>query len=191
MASQFTAGAKVYTQDGRSYVVEATDGGTVYCTASNGAESEFPESALMTEAQWAAKANGRRDISYTRLKLSRFYTTITEKTDPAQAEQLLTKSDRLEAGLLDFVAYQTAARVLTENKDDDLIPTLSIVKSRDIFDTARADIRAELLAGVIATGPQKLIDAMRLGDNLLRAMIQKGLATHGEAFEEFIDKPRR
>jgi hypothetical protein len=191
MASRFTAGAKVYTQDGRSYVVEAVDGSTVYCTASNGAESEFPESALLTETQWAAKANGRRDVSYTRLKQSRLYTTISAKTDTTQAEQLLIKADRLEAGVLDFVAYHTASRVLTENKDEDLIPTLSIVKSRDIFDTARADIRAELLASVLATSPQKLIDAMGLGDNLLRAMIQKGLATHGEAFEDFVDKPRR
>lgn len=191
MASRFAAGTTVYTADGRSYVVETTDGATVYCTASNGAESEFPESALMSEADWANKSNGRRDISYTRIKQSRLYSTITEKTDPAKAEQLVAKAEKLEAGLLDFVAYTVAARILTENKDYELLPALSIVKSRDIFDAARADIRAELLANVLATGPQKLIDAMPLGDNLLRALIQKGIETHGAAFEDFMDQPRR
>src|SRR5690348_12476370 len=71
MSPRFRRGGTVYAKDGRSYVVEAVEDGMVYCTQSNGAETEFPESALLNETEWAARSDGRRDVSYSRLKQSR------------------------------------------------------------------------------------------------------------------------
>jgi hypothetical protein len=52
-------------------------------------------------------------------------------------------------------------------------------------------VRLGLVAAMLGIGPDALLDAGRLGDNLMRALIEKGLATHGEAFEDFLDRPRR
>jgi hypothetical protein len=48
-----------------------------------------------------------------------------------------------------------------------------------------------LLAGMLATPAAVLVDAGRLGDNLMRAMLEKGLAAHAAAFESFRDRRRR
>ena len=188
---RFSPGTKVYTKEGREYVVEVCDGGTVYCTAPGGAESEFPESALFTATEWAARADGRRDVSYTRLRQSRAYSAATVKLDPAAAEQFLAKADRLVAGLLDFTAYRVAERVLAEHGDGDMVAGLSIVKARNVFDDAAPEVRASLLAGVLNAAPETIVSAAHLGDNLMRAMIDQGLANQAEAFEDFCDRPRR
>jgi hypothetical protein len=191
MASRFQPGVRAYDKDGRSYTVEVVDGGTVYCTASNGLETEFPESLLLTESQWTARGDGRRDISYARLKQARAYTATMEKVDRTTAEHLLMKAERLSPSVLDYTAFATAQRVLAENKDDDMIASLSIVKSREIFNESKPEIRAVLLAGVLGARLEALVSVAKVGDNVLRAMIEKGLATHGEDFEDFQDRPRR
>jgi hypothetical protein len=187
---RFRRGARAYTQDGRSYIVDECDGGLVFCGSSNGAETEFPENQLFTEAEWAVRGDGRRDIALTRLKQNRAYTTAA-KVDRAAAEQLLAKVERLRSGLLDFTAYTVAARILADQKDNEFIAGLSIIAARKIFDAAPPDARATLLAGVLDARPDTLVAATALGDNLMRAMLEKGLAAHAEAFEEFSDRPRR
>ncbi len=191
MSTRLHPGQTVYAKDGKSYVVEAVEGGTVYCASINGAEMEFPESGLATEAEWAARADGRRDASYTKLRQSRVYTTAARKLDPDLCHQLLTKAENVSPGLIDFAAYITAQRILVENKDTELAATLSIVKARNIFDAAKPEVRAGLLATVLSTGADSLVNAAKLGDNLMRALVEKGLAAHGQAFEDFIDRPRK
>lgn len=191
MTSRFEPGSTVYARDGRAYVVEVVDGGTVYCTSSNGVEMDFPASALLTESEWASQKDGRREISYARIKQARAYAPSPEKIDRAGAEQLLGKIEKLSPSLLDFTAFTTAQQILTENKDDDLIASLSIVKARAIFDEAKPETRARLAANLLGTQSDKLLSAAKLGDNLLRAMLDKGLAAHETAFEDFQDRPRR
>lgn len=191
MTARFSRGAAAYARDGRSYIVEEVVDGIVYCTASNGAESEFPEAALLNEAEWAARSDGRRDVSYLRLQQSRVYATAAVKLDRAASAQLLAKIERLSPGLLDFAAFTVATRIMVENGDHDLVPGLSIVKCRAVFDAAKPEIRASLLADLLGAPPVALVDAGRLGDNLMRAMLEKGLAAQEEAFEAFRDRPRR
>ena len=191
MTSRFSVGATVYAKDGKSYVVEAIDNGTVYCASENGSEMEFPAEALSNEAEWAARIDGRRDVSYTRLKQSRHFAGTNDNIDPELATQLLTKADRSVVGLLDFVAYTTAARILTENKDHDLVPALSIIKSRQVFDAAKPAVRVGLMATLLSANAETLTKAAKLGDNLLRALIDKGLEPLAQEFEDFCDRPRK
>lgn len=194
MPQRFSAGDTVYGKDGRSYVVEAVDGDTVYCTASNGAETEFPQDTLFTVAEWAASEShakhGKREISYQRLKQSRHFAAGAAKATPA-AEQMMAKITRISPSLIDFTAFNTAARFLAENREDALIDQLSIIKSRAAFDEAPLAVRVRLLAELLGAQPDALISAAGLGDNLLKAMIDKGMAMHEAAFEDFQDRPRK
>lgn len=195
MAARFSAGDTVYGKDGRSYTVEALDGRTVYCTAANGAETEFPDNTLFTESEWAASQSqarhGKREISYPRLRQSRAYASAGAKIAPAAAEALMAKVATLSPSLIDFAAFQVASRFLSEHRDDALIGQLSIVKSRAVFDDAPAQVRARLLADLLGSPLEALVSAAGLGDNLLRAMIDKGLAANEAAFEAFQDRPRK
>jgi hypothetical protein len=193
MPSRFPRGATAYAKDGRSYVVEEVADGMVYCSSSNGAETEFPESALFTEAEWTAKTkgNGQHEISYPRLQQARHYISTPDKLDPKASDQMLAKADRLSPGILDFAAFLVASRILTEHKEQDLIPQLSLRKCRDVFNAARPDVRASLLAGILGARPDALVSAARLGDNLLKAMIAKGVEARGSEYEDFQDRPRR
>lgn len=192
MPPRFRRGVRAYAKkDGRSYTVEAVEEGIVYCTAPGGAEAEFPEAALMTEAEWAARSDGRRDSLYGRLKQARAYMAPAVRLDGKACEQLLVKAERLSPGLLDFAAFTTAVRVLEETGERDLVAGLSIPKCRDVFDAAAPEARAGLLAALLDAQPAALADAARLGDNLLRALLDKGLAARAEEFEAFCDRPRR
>jgi hypothetical protein len=191
MTPRFVPGATVYTKDGRTYVVDEVDDGTVYCTAPGGGETVFAEAALLTESEWAGKSDGRRELFYTRLKQSRHYAVPAGKPDAAAAEQLLTKIERLSPGILDFTAFTVATQVIIENGDPSGVSALSIPKCREVFDAARPEARLGLLAGLLGMRTEALADAGRLGDNLARALIDKGLAPHAEDFETFLDRPRR
>jgi hypothetical protein len=192
MASKFRRGDTAYAKKtGHAYVVEDIADGVVYCTSENGAETEFPESALSTEAEIAARPDGKRGMLYARLKQAMAANTPGAKLDRNAAAQLLAKIERLSAGILDFAAFSVAERILIESGDQTLVESLSIPKCREAFEAAPPETRAGLLARILDTPPEMLINAGRLGDNLMRAMIQKGLAANAEAFESFGDRPRR
>jgi hypothetical protein len=195
MAHRFSPGDTVYGKDGRAYTVEAIDGNTVYCTSSNGTETEFPLDMLFTQSTWtqsdARPRHDKREISYPRLAQSRHYIPGPTKIAPAAAEHMLGRTNALFPSLIDFAAFTVAARFLAEHKDDDLIDQLSIVKSRAVFDGAPSTVRARLLAEMLEAQPEALVSAAGLGDNLLRAMIDKGMAEHERAYDEFQDRPRK
>lgn len=187
--SRFAAGSRAYGKDGRIYIVDEVTDGTVYCRSENGVETEFPETILATPAEWAAQADGRRDLAYSRIKQSKAFTVPQGKIDGGAAERLLTQADRLTLGLLDFAAFTAATQVLVEQKAP--ADNLSIVRCRQIFDHAAADVRASLLANVLGVSAETLVGAAKLGDNMAKAMIDKGLALRAESFEDFCDRPRR
>lgn len=191
MAARFRRGGTAYAHDGRRYTVDDVDGGIVYCSAPGGAEAEFPESALMNEAEWAARSDGRRDLAYSRLKQARAYLNPVAGLDRVASEQLLAKAERLSPGLLDFTAYTVAMRSLAELGSKDLVAGLSIAKCREVFDAAVPEIRAGLLATLLDARPEALVGAGRLGDNLMRALLEKGLARHQAEFDSFRDRRRR
>jgi hypothetical protein len=189
MPPRFPEGSAAYDKDGRSYTVEEVDGGMVYCTASNGVETEFPENSLMNEAEWAVRSDGRRDDAYVRIKGSRAYLAPTGNVSKPAAASVLKRADNLYPGILDFIAFTAAERMLTESHDTGLIAGLSIIKCREIFDGARPEVRNAVMAGVLGTSPDTLASAAEVGDNLLRAMIDKGI--NAGSFDEFQDRPRK
>ena len=188
---RFPVGAKAYAKDGRIYTIDEVTDGMVYCRGEGGTETEFPESALVNETEWAAQANGRRDLAYTRIKHSKAFTTPAGKFDRAAAERLLTQSDRVIPGLLDFIAFTAGAQVLAEQKDQAGADNLSIIKCRRVFDETTPEVRVTLLANVLSVQPDMLVSAAKLGDNMAKAMIDKGLETRAQAFEDFCDRPRK
>jgi hypothetical protein len=190
MANRFRRGANAYDKQGRVYVVEDIEDGIVYCTSSNGMETEFPETALTNEEEWNARSEGKRGRLYDRLKLSRIYLAPTAKLDRSASEQALAKIERLLPGILDFAAVAVAKRIMAETGDSDLVATLSIAKCREVFDAAPPEIRAGLLAGAMGNPPEVLVGAGRLGDNLMRAMLDKFLAANGTEFTGFGGRKR-
>jgi hypothetical protein len=189
MPVRFPPGAVAYTKDGRRYVVDEVAGGTAYCTAPGGAETEFPESQLMTETEWIARGGGRRDAIYARLRQARLYAPYKAPLDGGDCEHFLKTAERLYPGLLDFAAFTAASRILSESGDQALLPELSIVKCREVFDAALPQTRAAVLANVLGAAPEKIVGGARLGDNLARAMIGKGL--DAAAFEAFGSRRRQ
>jgi len=189
MAARLSPGAVVYSKDGRRYVVDEVADGLAYCTAPGGAETEFPEAQLFTESEWTARSGGRRDALYSRLKQARAYTPYKGGLDGAAAAQFVASAERLFPGILDFAAYTVASRMLNESGDQALIPELSIVKCREVFDSAAPETKAAILAGLVGATPDKIVSGAKLGDNLTRAMIDKGL--DAKAFEAFGSRRRQ
>ena len=143
----------------------------------------------MNEAEWTARTGGRREMLYSRLKQAKAYAPPRVALDHAGAQRLVTKAEQLFPGILDFVAFTVASRALTETGDQSFIPELSIIKCREIFDGAPVETRAGLIAAQLGAAPDKLISAAGLGDNLARAMIEKGL--NADAFEAFGSRRRQ
>ncbi len=189
MPVRFPPGAVAYAKDGRRYVVEEVAGGVAYCTAPGGAETEFPESQLVTEAEWSARSGNRLDVIYAKIKQARAYAPYKGTLERAASEYLLSRAEQLFPGLLDFTAFSVASRALDESGDRLLIPDLSIVKCRALFDSATPQTRATLLAGLVGAVPEKIVGGARLGDNLTRAMIERGL--DAAAFEAFGSRRRQ
>ncbi|MGH7034223.1 MAG: hypothetical protein ACREFL_10880 [Stellaceae bacterium] len=190
MASKFRRGATVYAANGRSYVVAEVDEGVVYCSTAGGAETEFAEANLLTEAEWTARSDNKAGLIYARLRQARAYAAPPPKLDRLGAEQVLAKIERLMPGMLDYAAFTIAARILADSGDAALAGGLSIVKCREVFEAARPELRASLVASLLATPPEALIGAGRLGDNLMRAMLDKGMAGQEADFEAFGDRRR-
>jgi len=190
MPGKFPRGGIAYTQNGRRYTVEDVADGTAYCIGDNGAETEFAESALFTEAEWAARNEKRAGNVYDRIKRSRLYAAPAAKLDRAAATIVLTRVDKLSPGILDFAAFTVAGRILAEAGEAHLADGLSISKCRAVFDAASPETRTSLLASLLATPPDVLLNAARLGDNLMRALIEKGMAAQAQAFDAFCDRPR-
>jgi hypothetical protein len=190
MASKFWRGSVAYTETGRRYTVEAVEDGTVYCVAESGAETEFSEAAMLTEAEWTARAGRHSKQVYDRLKQSRLYAAPAGRLDRAGAVAVLAKVERASPGILDFVAFTTAARILADSGEAELAARLSITKCRAVFEGAAPEVRAGLVAVTLATQADMLVNAARLGDNLMRALVEKGLAPRAAEFEEFCDRPR-
>jgi hypothetical protein len=197
MRTRFPRGSLAYTKDGRKYIVEEVADGMVYCVTDSGAESEFPEATLMNEAEWAAKSGRpgggaalKRDIDYSRIQKSRHYLPAGEKLDAAASEKMLAKADRVFGGILDFAAFAVATLVLDEHKERELIPHLSVRKARAVFNAAPPAVRARLLADILGARPDALVSAGGLGDNLIKAMITKGLEVRRDEYEDFQDRPR-
>jgi hypothetical protein len=189
MSVRFPPGAAAYAKDGRRYIVDEVAHGVAYCTAPGGAETEFPEAQLATEAEWSARSGNRRDMTYTKLKQARAYAPYKGTLERAASEHFLKRAEQLFPGLLDFAAFSVASRALDENGDRALIPELSIVKCREVFEAATPQTRATLLAGMLGAVPEKIVAGARLGDNLARAMIEKGL--DAAAFEAFGSRRRQ
>ena len=183
MPGRFKRGAVVYDKQGRDYTVEDVDGGMVFCVSDTGAESEFPESALISEAEWNARNDGKRGRLFDRLKSSRIYSAPTGGLDRAASEQALAKIERLLPGILDYTAIATAKRIMAETGDRDLVDTVTTAKCREVFDAAKPETRAVLLAHVMGQPPEVLVGAGRLGDNLMRAMLDKFLEANGGEFD--------
>jgi hypothetical protein len=189
MASKFRRGTIAYTQNGRRYTVEDVDDGVVYCLLPSGAETEFSEASLLTEAEWAARTDNKSGLVYGKLKQSRAYAISAPKLDRIAAEQVLMKIDRVKPGIVDFIAFTVATRILSESGEAPPAG-LSIVKCRDIFEAAAPEVRATLAASILQTPPEAFVGAGKLGDNLMRAMLEKGMTGQEDAFEEFCDRPR-
>ena len=190
MSVKFPRGAIAYTKNGRRYTVEEATDGTAYCIGDNGAETEFAESALLTEDEWATQGEKRAGNVYDRIKRSRLYAASTAKLDRTAAATVLARIEKLRPGILDFTAFTIATRILAEAGEAPLEGALSISKCRAVFEAASPEIRAGLLATLLATPADRLIGVARLGDNLMRALIDKGMAAQAEAFETFCDQPR-
>lgn len=188
MAEKFLPGTAVYAKDGRRYIVDEVDDGIVYCSSPSGAETEFPAAQLKTEAEWSARS-GKPEILYGRIKQSREFVHAKGKLDPAGADSLIAKAERLYPGILDFAAFTASRRALAEIGNQDFAAELSIVKCREIFDAVTPQARATVLATLIGAVPERLVGAAGLGDNLLRAMIDKGLSA--AEFEAFRGRRRR
>lgn len=193
MPTRFPRSSTAYAKDGRSYIVEEVADGIVYCTTSNGAETEFPEGKLLTEAEWrgTTKVGLTGEVSYLRLRQSRHFLPAGDKLDAAAADRVLAKADRLSPGLLDFAAFTVAARILAERKEEGLVPQLSVRKCRELFEAAPASVRARLLADLLSVRADALVSAGGLGENLLKAMVAKGLAPLQADYEAFQDRPHR
>ena len=191
MASKFRRGAIAYTVNGTSYVVEEIAGGVVYCSADNGVETEFAESSLLTEAEWMARSGGKSGLVYAKLRQSPLYVKLPPKVDRASAELVLAKVERLMPGMLDFAAFTIAARILSDWDDAKLEAELSIAKCREIFEAAKPEVRAGMLASILGMQPDLLAGAGKLGDNLMRALIAKGLGDRATSFESFANRRRR
>ncbi len=190
MAAKFWRGAVAYTANGRRFTIEEVTDGTAYCVGDNGAEAEFAENALLTEAEFRARNETRGINIYSRVKQSRLFTAPAGKVDRAAAATLLTRIEKLSPGILDFTAFTVARRALADAGEGDRAGGLAISKCRAVFDEATPEIRAGLLAALLGTPPEMLVNAARLGDNLMRALIEKGMAARATEFDEFCDRPR-
>ncbi|MDE0801438.1 MAG: hypothetical protein OSB02_11975 [Rhodospirillaceae bacterium] len=191
MTERFPVGSKAYTKDGHPYIVEEVAGGMVYCSLTNGTETDFPEDTLFNEQEWMGRSGGQDEVIYGRIKRAKAYVAVTTKLNRTASGKILMRAEGLSPGILDFAAYTISVQSLSESGHDEHLDGLSIVKCRDVFDSHSPEIQASALASVLGSPAGVFVSIADLGDNLLRAMIDKGMAGHAAAFDEFCDRPRR
>jgi hypothetical protein len=190
MAARFRQGAVAFGKDGKRYVVDEAVEGLLYCHSDNGAEVEFTEAQMMTEAEWAARNGAARGSLYDQLKKTTPYHPVKGGgIDRTGSNHLLDRAAALFPGMLDYVAFVTATRALPEFAGERFLAELSIIKCRALFDGATPETRATLLCNLVGATPERLVSAARIGDNLTRAMIEKGL--DARAFEAFGTRRRQ
>jgi hypothetical protein len=189
MSNRFSPGATAYAKDGKGYIVEEVVRGVVYCHSEAGDEAEFPESQLMTDSEKSGQTGGQSTMLYARLRQSTVYAPYKGPIAAKEAEHLLARAAMLFPGILDFAAFDAARRAFAKSSPGQTPPDLSIVKCRELFDAVTPQTRVTLLAGLAGAAPEMLVSAGRVGDNLVRAMIEKGL--NASAFEAFGSRRRQ
>jgi len=189
LATRFAAGAVAYGKDGKRYTVDEAVHGLVYCHSDNGAEVEFSDEQLTTAAEWSGRGGIALAQLYERMKHTEVYARPKGELDKVGSELLLKKAASLFPGMLDFAAFETAKRALADISCERFLDDLSIIKCRAVFDAAAPETRATLLANLVGASPERLVSAARIGDNLTRAMIEKGLNT--ASFEAFGSRRRQ
>jgi len=185
MAERFQRGGVAYAKDGRKYRVDDVEDGIVYCSASSGAETEFAPDQLLNQTEWDTRGKAERDKVYGRLKLSDAYAKPGPRLDKGAGEKALAVIGRLMPALLDFAAYRIAVDFLTQAGEEALVAGLSIVKCRAVFDAASLAVRIGLLARILGVPPKTLTDAAQIGDNLMRAILSKGMESYEESLADF------
>jgi hypothetical protein len=191
VTERFPPGSTAYTKDGRAYTVEEAAGGMVYCSLPNGTETDFPENQLLTAAEWSAQSGGQDDVLYGRIARAKPYAAPAAKIDPSAAATVLKRADQLSAGLLDFAAFTIAERALEDSGHASQAEGLSIIKCRKVLDERPPESQLNALAIMLGADVKVLAGMANVGDNLIRAVVDQGMAPHAEAFEDFCDRPRR
>jgi hypothetical protein len=185
MVERFAVGGVAYAKDGRKYRVDDIEGGIVYCSSSSGAETEFTEAQLLSEAEWTALSTRDGDRVYGRLKLSDAYTGAGVRLDKGAGERVLAALGRLMPEVPNFAAYRAAVDFLQQSGEGDVVASLSIAKCRAVFDAAPLEIRIALVARTLGVPPKTLIDAGQIGDNLMRAILAKAAEGQQESLAQF------
>lgn len=185
MAERFQRGGVAYAKDGRKYRVDDVEGGVVYCSSDAGAETEFSSDQLLTQTEWEARGKGDRDRLYGRLKLSDAYAKPGPRLDKGAGEKVIAVIGRLVPGFIDFAAYRVAVDFVTQAGETALVSGLSVAKCRQVFDGAPLEVRVGVLARTLGVPPKTLIDAAQIGDNLMRAILSKGMEAYPESLAEF------
>ncbi len=191
MDERFPPGSTAYTKDGRAYTVEEVAGGIVYCSLPNGTETDFPETQLLTATEWQGQSGGQDDVLYGRVARAKAYAMLATKVDPSAAASFLQRADQLSPGLLDFAAVTIAERALADSGHGAQAEGLSIIKCRKVFDDRAPEVQLSALASVLGADAKVLAGMANVGDNLIRAILDQGMASHAQAFEDFCDRPRR
>lgn len=191
MSERFPEGSTAYTKDGRAYTVEEVAGGIVYCSLPNGTETDFPEEQLLTAAEWGAQTGGQDDVLYSRIARAKAYAAPAAKIAPKDAAAFLSRADQMSAGLLDFAAFTIAEHALADSGHGAQTEGLSIIKCRKVFDERAPEVQLSALASVLGADANVLAGMSKVGDNLIRAVLDQGMTPHAAAFDAFCDRPRR
>ena len=185
MVERFRVGGHAYAKDGRKYRIDEVEDGIVSCSSDAGAETEFPADQLLSQAEWEARGQGDRDRVYGKLKISDAYAKPGPRLEKGAGEKVIAAIGRLMPALLDFAAYRIAADFLASSGEAGSVAGLSIVKCRQVFDSAPLDVRIGLLARTLGVPPKTLLDAAQIGDNLMRAILSKGMEAYPESLADF------
>jgi hypothetical protein len=183
--ARFKRGAAAYSKDGSRYEIEDIEDGVVYCRLPNGAETDFPAEQLMTEAEWSARSDGRREKIYAKLAASKLFTTGAAGLNAASSAATVAKVVRLLPGIQDYAAVKAAGQILKDTGDGDLAAGLSTSKCRAVYEAAQPEVQAGIVAHALGIQPGVLVSAGQLGDNLMRAMLTKAIEENAADFQQF------